>query len=88
MIRLSGSDPAMSLLTLKRSTEIDRGYYAVCELQFYGYYLKTGAVSEIVATRTAKRPKVGVEIVLEVPGREVLSLKVPFYASVQTCGLK
>lgn len=58
------------------------GHYMGDQLPFLGYDFETTVVSEILPTRTAKRPKVGGSGVLNVPGREVAWLKSASYAHI------
>lgn len=61
----------LCLLALRQSSEVDLAHYIGNELTFLGYDVKSGAVSDILATRATNRPKVGRPAVLDVPGREV-----------------
>lgn len=62
-------------------------YYVSDELPFIGYDFESGGYSDIVATQAPKCVKMGKEITLDVPGRDVTWSKVTFYGSMNSCGL-
>lgn len=88
LITLCSSDPVQSFLLLKRSSEDDGDHYIGDALPFLGYDFKIGTVSEIVATRATKRPKMGGSVVLDVPGREIAWLRLAFCTSIRNSDLE
>lgn len=84
---MCASDHDMSSLTESRSAELDWGYSVVDEVPYFGYNFATEAVFDIVATWAPKRLKVGTKLSLDLPGREIIWLKVTFSGSTESCGL-
>lgn len=88
LITLSGSNPVISLLSLKKSAEINCNHYVADEFQFPGYDVETVAVSNIVATHAKKSRKVRREVALDVPGRVITRLKGTSYESMEGFALE
>lgn len=88
LITLCVSVLVLNILALKGSSEIDSRHYVRDELSFLRYAFKTGTVSYIVVTLAAKRPNVLGSVELDVPGREVVGLKVASCSSNDSCKLQ
>lgn len=76
LLTLYRSELATSLLAFKQSAKIDLIHSVGDELPFLGYISETWAVQDVVATRALKHSKVSGEVVVEVSGRGLASLKV------------
>lgn len=67
LITICGSHHVMSLLVLKRDSEIRRGRYIGDELPCLGHEFETGAISDTVATRATNFQKEDCSVVLDIP---------------------
>lgn len=79
---LCGWDPVMNLLALTKCAQIGWGRHIGDVLPYISYNFKTRAISDIIAKPAPNCLKVGGEVVLDVPGCELVPFNLTFYVFI------